>query len=34
MMKELNKTKREIINILKGLGKLLKDIYNDIKQKE
>ncbi len=33
-MKESNKIKREIINILKGLGKLLKDIYNDIKQKE
>ncbi len=30
-MKELNKTKRETINVLKGLDELLKDIYNDIK---
>ena len=34
MMKESNETKRETINVLKGLGELLKDIYNDIKQKE
>ncbi len=34
MIKELNKTKKETINILKELGELLKNIYNDIKQKE
>ena len=33
-MKESNKIKRETINVLKGLGKLFKDIYNDIKQKK
>src|SRR6266540_1003078 len=30
MMKESNETKRETINILKGLDELLKDVYNDI----
>lgn len=34
MMSESNETRKETINVLKGLGELLKDIYKDIKQKE
>ncbi len=30
-MNESNETRKKTINILKGLGKLLKNIYNDIK---